>query len=667
MPGLISFLLVPLLVLPWLHHAAFAQSVLLTIDDVETNGLRINGIRLVLSDLEHGAAYIEIRRLAVASHEWRRLRLHCTALDLQPDLVECKRGMLSLPRSSATPSPINFPLSFAYRPSTHSIDIAADPMVGERWVLHSAPAQGGRRNVLELQAADLSRLGALFPLPTGWQFGGRADGRIVQSALTTEADFRLTNVRFANQAGTYAGEKLSGTVRVRARREGEAWNWNTAVDWSGGEVYAQPFYLVSEGVRADAIGSLANGVMHFAQAKLDAGKLGALTFEGDWDLASDRLARLHFETGRLDLAGLAPVLISPLIAQGAGPKLDWSGNVQIDADVADGALMRMEAQLDKVSVAEADARYAVRQISGRLPWHANQATQARIEVGGAQWGRLPIGPFVLPLQLQGRSFALSSLQADVLDGKLVLDDIHFVQRNDGPHWRGAFAVTPLSMEQLSAALGLPRMSGVFSASIPGIRQSGSSIELEGALVIQVFDGFAQVTDLSLIEPFGRSPRLFADVEIRGLDLEMLTRTFSFGSVTGRVDGDVKGLELSGWQPLRFDARVLSSPGSYRKRISQRAVQNIGALGGAGAAAAIQRSVLRVFDEFSYGKLGMSCVLRNGVCEMGGIADAPSGYVMVQGAGIPAINVIGYNRRVDWDELLQRLKRITDANAKPVIK
>lgn len=650
-----------------LLHTAFAQSVLLTIDDIETSGLRIKGIRMVLGDLTGGAAQVEIRSLSLGAREWQRLRLHCAGLDLQPDLVECTGGTLTLPKSPATQSAIDLPVRISYRPSKQGVDLTVEPAAGERWTLHSAHGQGGRRSIIELQAADLSRVGAFLPMSTGWQFGGQVDGRIVESAQAIEADLRLTNARFANQDGTYAAEKLAAALRVDASREGQIWNWNAAVNWSGGEAYAQPFYVTSEGIRVDAVGSLADGVMHFSQTKLDAGRLGAVAFEGDWNLATHRLSRLHFNSRRLDLAALAPILISPLIAQGAGPKLDWSGSVQVEGDVVDGALVRMEAQLDKVSVTEAGARYAVRQVSGRVPWHANQVTQARIEVGGAQWGKLPIGPFVLPLKLQGRSFELESVQADVLDGKLMLDDVHFAQREDGPHWRGALAVTPLSMEQLSAALGLPRMSGVFSASIPGIRQSGSSIELEGALVVQVFDGFAQVTDLSLIEPFGRSPRLFANLEIRGLDLEMLTRTFSFGSIAGRVDGDVKGLELSGWQPLRFDARVQSSPGRYRKRISQRAVQNIGALGGAGAAAAIQRSVLRVFDEFSYGKLGMSCVLRNGICEMGGIADAPSGYVMVQGAGIPAINVIGYNRRVDWDELLQRLKRVTDANAKPVIK
>jgi hypothetical protein len=155
--------------------------------------------------------------------------------------------------------------------------------------------------------------------------------------------------------------------------------------------------------------------------------------------------------------------------------------------------------------------------------------------------------------------------------------------------------------------------------------------------------------------------------MKNIDLDLLTRTVDFGTVTGRIDARIGGLELVNWEPVRFDARIASSPGSYPRNISQRAVQNISALGGAGAAAAIQRSLLRFFDQFGYEKLGLSCKLENGICLMDGIERAPQGFVIVKGGGIPAISVIGYNRAVDWHELVKRLKRITQENVKPIVK
>jgi hypothetical protein len=47
--------------------------------------------------------------------------------------------------------------------------------------------------------------------------------------------------------------------------------------------------------------------------------------------------------------------------------------------------------------------------------------------------------------------------------------------------------------------------------------------------------------------------------------------------------------------------------------------------------------------------------------MEGIADSGQGYTIVKGGGIPAITVLGYNRSVGWDELITRLKRVTEGN------
>ena len=49
------------------------------------------------------------------------------------------------------------------------------------------------------------------------------------------------------------------------------------------------------------------------------------------------------------------------------------------------------------------------------------------------------------------------------------------------------------------------------------------------------------------------------------------------------------------------------------------MQNITALGGPGAAAAIQRSFLGFFERFGYRRIGLSCVLRGDVCAMDGLA------------------------------------------------
>ena len=94
------------------------------------------------------------------------------------------------------------------------------------------------------------------------------------------------------------------------------------------------------------------------------------------------------------------------------------------------------------------------------------------------------------------------------------------------------------------------------------------------------------------------------------------------------------------------------------------MENLASLGGAGAV--LSSTFLRIFEEFSYRRLGISCRLEKSVCEMGGVAPAERGYFLVEGGGLPPrIDVLGFNRRVDWEVLLGRIQRVTTEG--PVIR
>jgi hypothetical protein len=182
----------------------------------------------------------------------------------------------------------------------------------------------------------------------------------------------------------------------------------------------------------------------------------------------------------------------------------------------------------------------------------------------------------------------------------------------------------------------------------------------------VFDGSVRVRRLSVADPFGVVPVLRADVDFRDLSLDALTSTFSFGNIQGKLQGRVHGLILKDWKPTAFDARFATpDDDDSRHRISQRAVENLASLGGAGAV--LSSTFLRLFEEFSYRRLGISCRLHNGVCDMDGVAPATRGYYIVEGGGLPPrIDVLGFNRRVDWDVLLGRARQIATSDG-PVVR
>src|SRR5690606_3458274 len=138
-------------------------------------------------------------------------------------------------------------------------------------------------------------------------------------------------------------------------------------------------------------------------------------------------------------------------------------------------------------------------------------------------------------------------------------------------------------QQLSRAFGWPEFGGQLGGEISRLRLRDGVISLGTTLHAQVFDGEVSISDLRLEEPFGQWPRLQASIGLQNLDLELLTSACSFGRITGRLSGAVDGLQLFNWTPVAFDARFYTPlDDRSRHRISQRAVENIGSMGGGSA-------------------------------------------------------------------------------------
>jgi hypothetical protein len=183
----------------------------------------------------------------------------------------------------------------------------------------------------------------------------------------------------------------------------------------------------------------------------------------------------------------------------------------------------------------------------------------------------------------------------------------------------------------------------------------------------LFGGSIKLHELSMERPFGVAPTLSADVAIQDIDLEPMTKVFGFGSISGRLDGRIDRLRMVDWSPVAFDARLETDTSwKGKRRISQRAVNDISSVGGSGLVGGLQAKVLKVFDDFGYERIGLGCKLKDNVCTMDGVGSAGDGYIIVAGAGLPRIQVVGFRRRVDWPTLVSRLKAATEGQA-PVIQ
>jgi hypothetical protein len=253
---------------------------------------------------------------------------------------------------------------------------------------------------------------------------------------------------------------------------------------------------------------------------------------------------------------------------------------------------------------------------------------------------------------------LKPARLPLFDGALLINTLA-VEHLGQPDMAGKFAavVEPISVAPIAKAMGWPEFAGKLSGRIPGLTYRQGVLTLEGDLEADVFDGQVVASNLRIRDPLGKWPRLYADILAFNLDLELVTRTFEFGSITGRVDVDLKELETFNWSPVSFDLRIATPKDDKSPhRISQRAVANLSNIGGGGGgvASALQSGALKFFETFGYDQIGLSCRLRNDVCQMSGVGSVGDGYYILRGAGIPHLDIIGRSTRVDWPRFVSQV-------------
>lgn len=623
------------------HTAASAAELSLSVADIAAPDFSARGIKLILP--EDGSADLQIGELHVQQRDLRKVHIRCAAFALSTASMNCHGGSLA-----QLPGMI---LEFDYRFDTGIWQVSAQ-----------------LRNVQGKRFADF--LPADVPLPTQGALNGtlRVSGN-ASGADVFNADVQLTEVGFSDASGLRAAEKLRGTIKLSAARKAVLWNWQTEVVWQSGEIFWQPLYLGGAGGRRlSASGSFDGARLKVEQAIVDLPEAGRVQFAALWDVKQSTLAECSARGDNLALQKLFADYAKPFLDKSALAESSLYGHADVDWQYRNGATQSLRLTLRDAGIADAEQRFALLGVNSEIDWQADATRTANIAFAGGALLGAPLGSGQWAVRMRGMEFGVAQATLPILDGKLDLHSFYLHRKEGVWHWQFAASLSRVSMEQFSQAAGWPQMLGTLAGRIPRVSYDGDEINVDGALLFNVFDGTAVATQLKLIDPFGRAPRLSGNLNMRELDLDLLTRTFSFGNMQGRIDVDVNNLELQDWQPARFDARVFSSAGNYPRKISQKAVQNISALGGAGAAAAIQRSYLRFFENFGYDRIGWSCVLRNGVCAMGGVDNGNGGaYAIVKGGGIPAITVMGYNRNVSWSELITRLKRVTQNNVQAVVK
>jgi hypothetical protein len=560
----------------------------------------------------------------------------------------------------------------AYQPGLR-LDLQLDDVAvaGGRLGLHLASG-GGRwkvssratgLNAAQLPGALRTALGiaANDELAGRLEGEGQAEGRSAQlNAIALS--LRLRELRYARPDGKRECQGLSGNLRLAGARRGPQWQGQASVSLEQGLLYADPVLLDlgAEPVTIEASG-LWSPRQRLDLAHFAVHATGMLHAEGSLGLELRPALAVSDATLSLQAIGLPAAyerLLRPWLLGTPWDSLELGGRLGVQAAMGQSGVS-LTANAQDVRLVDRQGRFGIFGLTGRVGWHPVGERVSELAWSGAKVYDLPFGAGRVQWESRGDAFRLRApLTVPVLGGSLRVDTLQAMGvGRPSAVWQADGIITPMEMPKLSRALHWPVMAGEVSAVIPRVRYSKHVLDIGGAVLLKVFDGDVVVRNLRLTRPLDLVPELALDADIQRLDLEALTQAFSFGTITGRLEGTVRGLHLRSWEPVAFQASFRTPPDDHSShRVDQRAVRNLSSLGG-GVAGMLSQGFLGLFDKFYYRRLGLSCRLARGLCELDGIAPAANGgfYIVEGGGGLPTLDVIGYSHRVNWDVLLQRLR------------
>lgn len=549
---------------------------------------------------------------------------------------------------------------------------------------------GGRHWAFGLDAADVAG-DALLRLGRDWvnvpkdfsvqgsldaslQLAGRTDARLPTVATL---GFRGKNLAFSNAEGSIAAENvdLDSEFELQATAGG-GFGFTGRLASTRGEALFDNFYLklASYPTRIDFSGFVEGNRLEISafdlqqQGLLQASARAQVSQPKNFLDAPVDLDGLKIDSAKLVLQELRfPAVytsyLQTALAGGALDSLESSGSIAGTLEIRDNRPISGNLQLDDLCLRDTKGLFFIEDLRGRVSWVPDD--EEPLEPSVISWdsaGTYDVrgASSSMRLVLRGRSGSLlEPVRLPVFDGAINVQELRI--RDAGlPSMQVQFTgeIEPISLAEISKAFGWPALGGFVTGRIPAVEYKDDTLSFGGDLEAEIFDGIVRGSNIKLSDPLGRWPRLTADLALENLDLETITSTLEFGAITGRIEGRLDRLELFAWAPVAFDA-WLRTPATDRSRklISVDAINNIANVGGTagtGVAAAMQGGLLRFFSRYRYKQLAIRCVLEDDVCQLSGSPIAGNRYYLLEGAGLPRVDIIGNSGRIQWSELVDQI-------------
>lgn len=600
------------------------------------------------------------------------IKVHCKQLIWYKKTIGCSEGQGRL--NSEKFQPFTFDLSFQLRDNDSHVEISQLSFLSGTISIHSQQRLEKWQILINAQDVDLVELKSFLSLDfleitqglADFELAVQGDQDVVQ---TLHAQIKLKKLSVHDPSGSVASENVSLTTEFSAFKQQTGWQWQYSGRLQDGGLYVEPIFLEVDKKKPLTLTAKGNWQTEQQKVHVDQFKLEhpqTLIMQGSAQLNHQAQLKIEYaEIGvnilRLDAA--APVYLLPFLEASELEGIELRGMVNARFKLEQNNISDASIAIDGLELDDVENRFSINQATARINWAGQEENS---EASFINWQQLNIQgiPFQ-PGQLDFISFSkqftlLKPANLAVLGGIFSIHRFSFAATEDNTDARIHFvgALDNLSLEQLSKALDWTVLTGSISGYIPSVRYQDKTLSLDGELKMQLFDGEVTIKNLASSGMFTDFAQFYTDIEFDHLDLDAITHKFDTGYIEGRLSGTVQNLYMENWLPVSFYAWIgTPDDDDSTHRISQKAVENISSIGGGGASDVLSRGFLGLFSTFGYSKLGLGCYLHEGVCQLMGVEAVDNGFYLIKGGGLPRVDVIGYNPRVDWNILINSLNRI----------
>lgn len=668
-------LLIPLLF--WFKPVNALNNLSIEIQQLQNKNWQLHNISLSLAGLQNSSQQLSllISKLSLQKpfSDIQIVDIRCNKFSWQDNIIDCEQGS-ALIKSKKFHSP-RFSFSFSLTEQQSWFSIKNLKLANGSLSIYAK--EKGSYWILSIKTKALSLKAIQAYIAKDKRIIDQIDKGLVN------ANIKVTGNN--QHASTYSIEALGKQITLQAKQGKVAtdsvdiqwdlqaklikgqWQWNSHTQLNQGELYLEPVYLKinDKALTVHASGKkIQNGAIQLQKINYIHPDVFDIKAEGLMiNEPLFKLEHINISSEINDLDRFSKQYIFPFIEQTAFDGFNLKGQINLTAKVKQSKLTDVSININKLNLSDEHKRFGVKDAVASINWSNNPLF---VEASNMSWLELkiraiPINASHLKFLFKNKQLSLlEAVSIPLLDGNINIKAFKWQNMTEGEpkvYFNGD--IQQLSLEKLSYALDWTPLSGKISGNIPGVNYENKTLTLKGELKAKLFGGTVKINNLTSSGLFTDFSKFSMDMQIENLDLYLLTKKFKMGMMEGRVSGFVNKLYLENWQPISFYA-WLGTPenDNSRHRVSQKAVENIASIGGGGAADIISKGFLSFFDTFHYDRLGFGCYLYQGVCQLMGVEAAEQGYYLVKGGGLPRIDIKGYNTRLDWNVLMQRLSRIS---------